>query len=158
MPGVRAPPENALMSKFSRLAGLGVVSPAFAVVGGMVDERTHLGFTNWRSACRASGFSIESLTWFTFQLLPTAVIGALAGGMLVLMLAIRSRHRRDFAGHCLAAHAGCAIAMPIGLVLCAMAIPIPLMLLAEVALAVAAAYLLQTRSQRKTATRFARHP
>jgi hypothetical protein len=146
------------MRKFSRLAGLGAVSPACAVVGGMVDERTHLGFTNWRSACRASGLSIESLTFFTFELLPTAIIGALAGLLLVLVSAIRSRHRQDYAETCLAAHAGCAIAMPVGLTLCAMAMPIPLMLMAEVALGVAAAYFLQTPGPRNSVTSLPRHP
>jgi hypothetical protein len=149
------------MRKFSRLAGLGAVSPACAVVGGVIDERIHLGFTNWRSACRATGLSIESLARFTFELLPTAVIGALVGGLLVLAMAmaraIQSRDRQQV-DQCLAAHAGCAIAMPIGLALCAMAMPVPLMLMAEVALAVAAAYFLQMFGRRNTVTCIPRHP
>jgi hypothetical protein len=68
----------------------------------MIDERTHLGFTNWRSACRASGLSIESLTFFTFELLPTAVVGALVGALLVLAVAIQSRHRFRLVSWCLA--------------------------------------------------------
>ena len=146
------------MRRFSRLAGLGAVSPACAVVGGMIDEWTHLGFTNWRSACRASGLSIESLAFFTFELLPTAIIGALVGALLVLVFAIRSRHRQGCVESCLAAHAGCTIAMPIGLTLCAMAMPIPLMLIAEVALAVAAAHFLQMLGPRNSVTSVPRHP
>jgi hypothetical protein len=139
-PGRRA--DNGLMTTFSRLAALAGISPAGAIVGGMIDESAHLGFTNWQSACRASGFSFGSLLGFTFELLPTAVIGALLGGLVVLGIAFESRHRAGEAGACLAAHAGCALVMPIGLILCALALPVPLMFAAEVALAVAAAYLL----------------
>jgi hypothetical protein len=149
--------EDSYMRKFSRLVGLAGISPAFAVVGGMIDERAHLGFTNWRSACRASGISLQSLTYFTLELLPTAVVGALLGGVLVLLGAFFSRHARGSAD-CLAAHAGCAIAMPLGLLLCAMAMPVPLMLAAEVALAGAAAALLRNGIQRHDGIGIASHP
>jgi hypothetical protein len=144
--------ENIRMNRLWRLAGLAGISPACAVVGGVIDERSHLGFTNWRSACRSAGFSIQSVTNFTLELLPTAVIGALLGGLLVLAHAYRSRHGRGHVENCLAAHAGCAVAMPLGLILCALAFPIPLMLAAEIALAVAAACVIQTLTRIPTRT------
>ena len=145
------------MRNLSRLVGLAGISPACAVVGGIVDERAHLGFTNWRSACRASGVSLQSLTYFTLELLPTAVVGALLGGVLVLIGAFLSRHGRGSAD-CLAAHAGCAIAMPVGLVLCSLAMPVPLMLVAEVALAGLAAALLRNAARRPDEIRIPSHP
>ena len=131
------------MKSFVRLAGLAAMSPACAVVGGIIDERAHLGFTNWRSACRASGIAPASLLHFTLELLPMAVIGALFGGLLVQALAFANRNRPRTADACLSAHFGCAIAMPSGLVLCALALPVPVMLATELAIAVTTAYGLQ---------------
>ncbi len=129
------------IAAFSRLAGLAALSPTGAVIGGLIDERMHLGFTAWRGACRASGVSLASLFHFTLELLPNAVIGALSGALLVQLLAIILRARHAHA--CLAAHLGCAIVMPLGLLWCAFALPVPLMLGGEIAFSVAAAALLQ---------------
>lgn len=145
-------------SRVARLAGLAAISPASAVIGGLIDERVHLGFTNWRSACRSSGISFTSLFNFTLELLPTAVIGALLGGLLVQLLAFAMRHHPRRAESCLVAHLGCAIAMPLGLLLCALALPVPLMLIAEIALAAAAASLLQTLRSRNSPAPMAIHP
>ncbi len=133
-------------SRVARLAGLAAISPAFALVGGFVDERASLGFTTWLSACRATGISAASLFHFTLELMPTAVVGALLGALVVLMLAFAGRHRAGNLETCLAAHAGCAIAMPVGLILCALALPVPVMLITEVALAVAAANFMSAAS------------
>lgn len=111
------------------LAGLPMV---LATVGAWLDERRALGYTIWRSACRAAGISLPSLVNFTLELLPSAVIGALLGGLLVLTVGLRE-HRRLGRG-ALAAHVGCAVAMPAGLLLCASAWPVPLTLAAELAL------------------------
>jgi hypothetical protein len=74
------------------------------------------------------------------QLLPFAVLGALAGGLLLLGVAVAFRHREGHVAHCiLPAHAGCALAMVPGLLLCAAGIAWPLALGAEFALAAAAA-------------------
>lgn len=152
------PVENASMRNLSQLALLTGISPTFALLGGLVDERIHLGFTNWRSACRAAGLSLSSLTYFTLELLPTAVIGALLGGLLILAPAFAASQQAPSVGSCLAAHAGCAIAMPAGLILCALALPIPLMFGAEVALAVAMASILHGLTTRTSAIRVPRHP
>jgi hypothetical protein len=106
---------------------------ALAALGAGLDERRALGFTIWRGACRASGVSLSSLATFTLELLPTAVVGVLLGGVLVL--AAGSRARAGAARGALAAHAGCVLAMPVGLLLCASAWPWPLTLTAEAALA-----------------------
>jgi len=108
-----------------------------AACGAWLDERRALGFTIWRSACRASGLSLSSLATFTLELLPAAVIGALLGGLLVLCAS--AGQRRGCARDALAAHAGCALAMPIGLLLCAVALPWPLALASEALVASLAA-------------------
>jgi hypothetical protein len=102
-----------------------------ATLGALLDERRALGFTIWRSACRAAGFSLQSVAGFTLELLPTAVIGALVGGLIVLAAGVQ---RHTCARGALAAHAGCVVAMPVGLLLCASAWPWQMSLAAEVAL------------------------
>jgi len=109
-----------------------------AVLGAWIDEQRALGVTNWRSACRASGISVQSVAAFTLELLPTAVIGALLGGLLVLAAGLRDTRPR--ARNALAAHMGCLAAMPLGLLLCASALPWPLTLLTELALTAMAAF------------------
>ncbi len=105
-----------------------------ALAGALVDERVHSGVTVWRSACRASGLALRSVMVFTLELLPCAVIGALAGGLAVLAFAVRAADP-VLARHALATHAGCVLAMPVGLMLCALALPLPAMLFAETMLA-----------------------
>jgi hypothetical protein len=144
--------------RLARLAAFASIVPVFALAGGCIDERRHLGFTTWRSACRASGLSIGPLLDFTLQLLPTAVIGALCGGLLMQLLALRRRHRIHQAREILATHAGCALTMPVGLVLCALAWPLPLMLFADVALAMAGAWLVLWSLHRTTESRVALNP
>jgi hypothetical protein len=117
-------------SRFVVLAWLPMV---LAGLGALLDERRNLGFTNWRSACRAAGFSISSITAFTLELLPLAIAGALLGGLVVLAGGLVDR-----AGHAhgaLAAHLGCTLAMPAGLLLCASPLPLSTTLVMEVALA-----------------------
>jgi hypothetical protein len=145
-------------SRLARLAGLAAISPAGGLIGGLFDERTHLGFTNWRGACRASGISFASLFHFTLELLPYAVIGALLGALFVQVLAFSARHRPRRVDACLAAHLGCAVAMPLGLLLCALALPVPLMLLAEIALTVLAASGVLALWTRNSPARIPAHP
>lgn len=113
-----------------------------ALAGGWLDERRLLGFTTWRSACRSAGLDLGTLASFTLQLLPTAVLGLLLGGLLVLGLAIASRARAQESRRCLAAHAACVLSLPVALLICASALPLPLMLIADVAVTAAAALLL----------------
>lgn len=116
-----------------------------AVLGALLDERRALGFTIWRAACRGSGVTPGSLVAFTLELLPTAVIGALLGGLVVLAGGAAD-HARDARG-ALAVHIGCVIAMPLALLLCASALPISVTLVMEIAIA-AAATLLAERALR----------
>lgn len=109
-----------------------------AVAGAWLDERTHLGFTTWRSACRAAGFAPRSLAIFTLELLPTALTGALAGGLVVLLAGALAR-RGDCPASALAAHGGCLLGMAVGLALCVLALPVPLVLALEGLLAAATA-------------------
>lgn len=112
-----------------------------AFAGGWLDERAHLGFTNWRSACRATGLSPRSLIHFTQELLPAAIAGVLLGGLVVLGVGIYYRSRHGLARACTAAHLGCALAMPLGLILCTLSLPVGAMLAADVAIASATAVL-----------------
>ena len=109
-----------------------------AFLGAWIDEQRTLGLTIWRSACRASGISMQSVVAFTLELLPTAVIGVLLGGLIVIAAGLRATPPR--ARHAFAAHAGCVAAMPIGLLLCASALPWPLTLTTEMLLTALAAF------------------
>ncbi|MEO8019790.1 MAG: hypothetical protein ABI769_18430 [Pseudomonadota bacterium] len=130
--------EDAQHQKRAIFVLLALLPMSLAIAGALWDERAHLGITNWRSACRASGLSLASLLTFTWELLPTAIIGMLLGGLVVQCIGLRARDR-GHARACLAAHAGCALAMPLGLVLCALAFPASVTLVTEGALAVAIA-------------------
>jgi hypothetical protein len=128
-----------------------------AAAGAWLDERLRLGFTNWRSACRAAGPGLATLADFTLQLLPLAVMGLLIGGLAVLLVGVATRHRREQAGACLAAHAGCALTIPLALLICASSLPLPLMLLADLTItALAALWLL--RLMRPASRAVASHP
>jgi hypothetical protein len=61
----------------------------------------------------------------------------LAGGLALQVLAFALRDRVGQTRMCLAAHAGCALTMPIGISLCALALPVPVMLVIDALLAIA---------------------
>jgi hypothetical protein len=124
-----------------------------ALLGVVIDERTHQGYTTWLSACRAAGPSIRSVLVFTFELLPTAVMGMLTGVLLVQLAGMWFRHHTWGVPSALAAHGGCVFGMVGGLLLCTLALPLPLMLGAEGLLAaLAAAWLFPRISQRRSRT------
>jgi hypothetical protein len=127
---------------------------AMALAGAALDQRDHLGFTLWRSACRSAGLTPASVMTFTLQLLPSAVIGALLGGLLVLCFGIFLRRSVGLAGVSLAAHAGCLIGMAVGMLLCMTLLPPTLMLAVEPLLAATAAAWLwrHSRSARPVAS------
>ncbi len=125
-------------SRLAILIALALLPMGAALAGAFVDERLRLGVTVWRSACRASGFALGSVIAFTLELLPCAVIGALAGGLVVLAFAFGAGSAA-WARQSLAAHVGCTVAMPAGVMLCALALPLPLMLAADALLAGVAA-------------------
>src|SRR5262245_44393484 len=120
-------------------AAISLVPMAAATAGAWFDEHTRLGFTTWRSACRGSGLTLSSLLTFTVELLPTAVIGALLGGLAVLIAGLVSRQRACAARVSLAAHAGCLAGMAVGLWLCTLTLPVPILLGVEAALGAACA-------------------
>ena len=126
-----------------------LVPMACALVGVAIDERTRLGYSNWLSACRAAGLSLNSWLTFTFTLLPSAVIGLLAGGLAVQLGGLLLRHRGCAAQSSLAAHGGCVLGMAGGLLLCTLSLPVPVMLIAEAALAGAGAAVLFRHMRRR---------
>ncbi len=116
--------------------------PAIGMFAGAVfDERHHLGVTNWRAACRAAGLSPRSILVFTYELLPTAIVGLLAGALLVVAWGITARHRPGMPQACFAAHLGCIAALPLMLPLCALALPPAVTLLTDALLGALAAVL-----------------
>jgi hypothetical protein len=121
------------------LAALPMLGAAF---GAWLDERRAVGFSTWRSACRAAGLDFASLVDFTWQLLPLTLAGLAFGGAAVLAIAIARRHELHDARTCLAAHAGCALTLPLALLICASTLPWGWMLLADLAITTAAAWLL----------------
>jgi hypothetical protein len=132
-----------------RAAALSLVPMSLAVVGAWFDERTHLGFSNWRSACRASGLSFTSLVSFTFDLMPYAMAGALFGFFVLQFAAAALWYRAGGARAALAPHAGCALGMTVGLPLCALTSSVPAMLLAEALIAAGTAVLLCRKPDRQ---------
>lgn len=127
-----------------------------AAVGAVLDERTQLGFTTWRSACRAAGLRLGPVFDFTLQLLPMAVIGLLIGGLILIFSGVWLRRQAE-ADLCTAAHVGCALSLPLGLMLCASPLPLPLMLVVDLLLATSAAtgllWLMRRRSHRPPANK-----
>jgi hypothetical protein len=144
-------------SRGARLTALAAISPAAALLGGLIDEQLRLGFTIWLGACRASGYSPSSVLSFTLQLLPNAVVGALLGGLLVQVVAFAARHHEGRVRECLAAHAGCVLVMPAALILCALAVPFGLTFVLEIALAALAAGWLLTSTDRRSTARVNLH-
>lgn len=117
-----------------RRAWLVVLPSLGGLSGAFVDEQRNLGFTSWRAACRAAGPSLQSFVVFTRELLPSAIVGMLAGALLVALIGICAR-RADTVQGCLAAHVGCFAAMPAMLVVCAFAPTPAVMLVADLAIA-----------------------
>ena len=139
-----------------RRASLLVHPSLGGLAGAFVDEQRNLGFTNWRAACRAAGPSLKSFVVFTRELLPSAIVGMLAGALLVALIGIRAR-RADTVHGCLAAHVGCFAAMPAMLLVCAFAPTPAVMFVADLAFAAFFALLiLRAISRRQRAP--AAHP
>jgi hypothetical protein len=127
---------------FTKLPVLAALPMLGAALGASLDERRAVGFSTWRSACRAAGLDFASLIDFTWQLLPLTLAGLMLGGLGVLAIAFVRRHELRDARSCLAAHAGCALSLPLALLLCASTLPWGWMLLADLAITSAAAWML----------------
>ena len=143
-----------MKAKAPHLAMYSLLPMLGALTGAVIDERRHLGFTTWRAACRSAGLRISTLVEFTLQLLPLAVIGLLLGGLVVLAAGalMRDRHARL----CVAAHAGCAVTLPVALILCAFLPPMLMLAIDGVLAALAAGLWLMLM---RTASRGSRaHP
>ncbi len=136
-----------MISKASQIAGfravsLAMVPMALGVAGAAFDERMHLGFSTWRATCRASGISLASILVFTLQLMPTAVLAALAGGLAIQVTGVLQRQQRGAVAAATAAHGGCVLGMSAGMILCAFPLAVPLLLGAEVFLTALGAWTL----------------
>lgn len=132
-----------------RVVLLALLPMLFGAAGAWLDERSHLGFSNWRSACRAGGFTLESLVIFTLDLLPTALIGMVLGAVAMQFASAAWWFRDGGPRAALAAHGGCALGMAAGLVLCTQFSSVPLMLATELTVTVAVAALLCVPAARK---------
>jgi hypothetical protein len=121
---------------------LALLPMACAALGAWLDQRTHLGFSAWRSACRSDGITLGSLAIFTLDLLPGALIGMALGVVAMQFASAALWLRAGGARLALAAHGGCALGMAFGLWLCTVVPSIPLMLAGELAVTASAALLL----------------
>jgi hypothetical protein len=133
----------------TRTVVLALLPMAFGALGAWLDERSHLGFSSWRSACRAGGFTLESLVIFTLDLLPTALIGMVLGAVAMQFASAALWFRDGGPRMALAAHAGCAAGMAAGILICTQFTSVPLMLATELAATAAMALLLCAPSARK---------
>lgn len=135
------------MSRPLVCVALALLPMALSLAGVAIDERSHQGYSTWLSACRAAGASLPSVARFTLELLPSAVIGMLAGGLVLLLIAVVNRRDSCATRAAWAAHSSCAMATVVGLLLCALALPAPLMLATEALLTAGAAAWLFRRNQ-----------
>jgi hypothetical protein len=127
---------------YVQTASLALLPMASGALGAVADERLHLGFSNWRSACRAGGLTLESLVIFTLDLLPLALVGMLLGAVAMQFMSAVFWFRRGGPRMALAAHGGCALGMTSGLLLCTQLSSVPLMLGTELAVTIGVALLL----------------
>ena len=125
-----------------RAAALALVPMALALAGLCLDEHAQFGYSNWRSACLASGFDVAARITFTIDLMPRAALGALSGVMLVQALGAMIWRSGGAPRAICAAHAGCALGMTAMLLLCAWLPSMPLMIAVEALLAGGTAALL----------------
>jgi hypothetical protein len=132
-----------------RAVSLAMVPMALALAGAVFDERMHLGFSTWRAACRAAGVSLTSLVGFTVQLMPTAVLAALAGGLAIQATGVLQRHQRGAVATATAAHGGCALGMSAGLILCTYSLSVPVLLGIEILLTATGAWALSWQVRRR---------
>src|SRR6185295_8353017 len=104
---------------------------ALAGAGAILDERNARGFTLWRDACRSAGVTVGSLLDFTLTLLPTAVLGMLLGGLVVLSVGASGCAGGRAARVSLDAHVACLLGMGLGVLLCLTLLPAASMLVVE---------------------------
>ena len=123
-----------------RAAALALVPMALALGGMYLDERAQFGYSNWRGACRATGFDIAALITFTIDLMPRAALGALLGMMLVQGFGAVIWRGGGAPRAIFAAHTGCGLGMAGMLLVCAW-LPMPVMVGVEAVLAAVAAAL-----------------
>jgi hypothetical protein len=115
---------------------------ALAGAGAILDERTSRGFTLWLDACRSAGVTASSLLVFTLTLMPSAVLGMLLGGLVVLSVGASGCAGGRAARASLDAHLACLLGMGLGALLCLTLLPAASMLVVEPVLVAAIAVLL----------------
>ena len=137
------------ISNVLAVVGITLVPMAGTLLGAVIDERTHLGYSTWLSACREAGFSLASVLRFTYELLPGAIIGLLLGALAIQAVGLCLRHRGETARLCLAAHGGCVLGMAGGMLLCTLMVPGPWMLGVDALLAIGGATVLLRLTRRR---------
>jgi hypothetical protein len=125
-----------------RAAALALLPKAFSAGGAAIDQRTHQGFSAWRSACRAAGIRLEAMLVLTIDLLPAASIGLFIGVMALQFAGAVLWHRPGGARVTLCAHAGCALGMASSLLVCELVPTVSLMLGSELLIAAGSAMLM----------------
>ena len=107
---------NETSARVAAAVALSLVPMSFAAAGAWFDERTHLGFSNWRSACRAAGLTFTSLLSLHAR---AAAVRHRSGALVGVASCCSSPRRRRGIAPGLAlrsrAHAGCALGMTVGI-------------------------------------------
>jgi hypothetical protein len=87
--------------------------------GAWWDEYSRAGWSTWLSMCQTGSPDFLSVLRLYAALLPTSLIAMLLAGLVVLGLAALARTRQSLALSGIAGHAGCIVAMPLSIWLCA---------------------------------------
>jgi hypothetical protein len=87
--------------------------------GAWWDEYSRAGWSTWISMCQSSSPDFVNVLRLYAALLPTSLIAMLLAGLVVLGLAALARTRQSLALSGIAGHAGCIVAMPLSIWLCA---------------------------------------
>jgi len=87
--------------------------------GAWWDEYSRAGWSTWISMCQTSSPDFFNVLRLYAVLLPTSLIAMLLAGLVVLGLAALARTRQSLALSGIAGHAGCVVAMPLSIWLCA---------------------------------------
>jgi hypothetical protein len=92
---------------------------ASAWAGAWWDEYSRAGWSAWLSICQTGSPDFLTVLYLYAALLPTSLIAMLLAGLVVIGLTALARTRSALALGGIAGHAGCIVAMPLTVYLCA---------------------------------------
>lgn len=87
--------------------------------GAWWDEYSRAGWSTWLSLCQAGSPGFLGVLRLYAALLPTSLVAMMLAGLMVIAMAALLRTRTTLAVGGIAGHAGCIVAMPLSIYLCA---------------------------------------